>query len=255
MTATQFTRTTGAFILRDVATGYGRQAGGYLWAVVEPVAGIVLLTLLFSMAFIAPPLGDDFATFYATGLLPFTVYLHLHARTMLTLRVARPLLHYPAVSFMHALIGRAILAIITQSVVFLLVLTGVIMLFEPRISIHMPTIGLAVLMLVALGLGVGVLNCLLIGMFPVWQRVWSVLNRPLFLLSGVFYLFESVAEPWRSILWYNPLIHVVGILRAGLYPFYPASYAAPTYVFFVALGCAVTGLLFLRRYHKEILTR
>jgi hypothetical protein len=43
-------RTITALILREMATTYGRSPGGYLWAVLEPVAGVALLSLVFSLA-------------------------------------------------------------------------------------------------------------------------------------------------------------------------------------------------------------
>lgn len=244
-----------AFMMRDVAASYRRQAGGYLWAVAEPVAGIALLTVVFSLAFFAPPLGDNFATFYATGLLPFTIYMQIQSRLMTALRASRPLLQYPAASFIDALISRALLAMLTQLVVFLVVFAGLVAVFDPRISPNPAGIALALAMVAILAIGIGVLNCLLIGLFPVWQRVWGVLNRPLFVISGIFFLFESVAEPWRSWLWYNPLIHVVGALRAALYPFYDASYVQPGYVIGLGVSALAAGLLFLRAHHREILSK
>jgi capsular polysaccharide transport system permease protein len=34
-------RTIVALIMREMATSYGRSPGGYIWAIAEPVAGIV----------------------------------------------------------------------------------------------------------------------------------------------------------------------------------------------------------------------
>ncbi|WP_430450396.1 ABC transporter permease [Rhodophyticola sp.] len=63
-----------ALILREMSVTYGRSPGGYIWAVLEPAAGIGLLVLVFSVAFEAPPMGSNFAMFYATGMIPFLAY-------------------------------------------------------------------------------------------------------------------------------------------------------------------------------------
>ena len=47
-------RTLVALVMREMSTTYGRSALGYLWAILEPVAGIMLLTAIFSLAFRAP---------------------------------------------------------------------------------------------------------------------------------------------------------------------------------------------------------
>ena len=60
-------RTIAALMMREMATTYGRSPGGYLWALVEPIGAVAILTLLFSLAFPAPPMGKSFGLFYATG--------------------------------------------------------------------------------------------------------------------------------------------------------------------------------------------
>jgi len=62
-----------------------------------------------------------------------------------------------------------------------------------------------------------------------------------------------VPANYREYLWYNPLVHIVGLMRRGFYPTYDATYVSVTYVFGVALVTLVFGLIFLKRYHREIL--
>ena len=39
----QMGRTVVALMLREMATTYGRSAGGYAWAILDPVLGVTLL--------------------------------------------------------------------------------------------------------------------------------------------------------------------------------------------------------------------
>lgn len=246
-------RSVTALLLREMSTTYGRSPGGYLWAILEPAAGIALLTLVFSMAFHAPPLGDSFPVFYATGLLPYTLYVQLNSRLMVAIWFSKPLLSYPAVSFIDAILSRFVLTLITQIIVFYIVITAVIAVFDPQVTLRADRILLAFAMATVFGAGIGVLNCLLISVFPLWQRVWNILHRPMFIISAIFFLFESVPEPYRSILWFNPLVHVIGMMRSGFFPTYDAAYASPVFVFAVGLSLLVIGLFFLRRWHKDLI--
>ena len=63
-----------ALIVRDMSAKFGRSVGGYLWAVAEPLGGIVLLAVAFSLALRTPPIGTSFLFFYATGVIPFSLY-------------------------------------------------------------------------------------------------------------------------------------------------------------------------------------
>ena len=63
---------------------------------------------------------------------------------------------------------------------------------------------------------------------PSWRQLWSIITRPIFLVSCIFYLFDALPVWVQNILWWNPLIHVTGLVRRGIYPGYDASYASPT---------------------------
>ena len=242
-----------ALLLREMSTTYGRSPGGYVWAVLEPAAGIALLTFVFSLAFNSPPLGSNFPIFYATGILPYTMYVQMNTRLMVSIWFSKPLLQYPAVSFIDAIISRALLCLMTQIMVFYLVVAAILLMYDPQVTIDAPLVALSLTMAASFGAGIGVLNCLLISVFPVWQRIWNILHRPMFIISGIFFLFESIPEPYRSILWFNPLIHVIGVMRKAFYPTYDANYVSAAYVFALALICLVIGLFFLRRWHKDLL--
>lgn len=241
-----------ALILREMATTYGRTKGGYIWALLEPVAAIALLSFAFSLAFRSPSLGISFPLFYATGFLPFHMYKDVGSKVSASIAFSRPLLRYPAVTFIDAIFARFLLNFATHVMVFYFVMLGVHLFLDVRSILNIPAILLSLSMAGALALGIGVLNCFLIGRFPVWQRVWTIINRPLFIASTVLFVFEDVPGVARDILWYNPLIHVVGAMRRGFYPSYDAAYISPAYVFAISLTCLALGLLLLRRFHREL---
>lgn len=247
-------RAVGALMLREMTTTHGRVPGGYLWAVAEPLAGIALLSVIFAIGFHAPALGTSFPLFYATGLLPFLAFSDITGKLAQALNFSRPLFAHPAVSMFDAILARFLLAALTQLAVASLLLGGILFLSETRATPDLGTLAQAAGLLAALSLGVGAMNCLLIGVMPLWQRVWSILMRPMFLISGVFFTYPSVPLPWRDLLWWNPLIHVTGLVRRGLYPGYDASYASPTYVLALGLTVALLAGLGLRRWHRDILS-
>ncbi len=242
-----------ALMLREMTTTYGRSPGGYLWAVIEPVAGIALLTLIFSMGFRSPPLGTSFPIFYATGIVPFLLYMDVSAKLGQALLFSRALLAYPTVTYADAILARFVLNLLTQCLVAYVVFTAILLMFETRTIIDFARLAYGFALAGALAFGVGVLNCYLMAAYPVWVRVWAIANRPLFLISAIFFTFESVPEPYRSYLWWNPLVHVVGAVRSAFYPYYDADYVSGTYVIGLGLVCAAAGFLLLRRYYRDIL--
>ena len=242
-----------ALILREMSTTYGRSPGGYLWAILEPAAGIAVLSLVFSVGFRNPPIGTNFPMFYATGMIPFIFYTDICNKLSQSLNFSRQLLAYPSVTYVDALLARFILNALTQLLVGYVVFSALLLFYETRTTLNMDQIVLAYAMAASLAMGIGVMNTVLISMFPIWQQIWSIVNRPLFIISGIFFVFETIPEPYRSYLWYNPLVHVVGTMRSAFYASYEATYVSPVYVFGLSLTLLVMGLVFLRRYHRDII--
>ena len=241
-----------ALILREMVTTHGRSPGGYVWAVLEPVVGIALLSLIFSVGFRSPALGTSFQLFYATGMLPLAMYSDVSSKISLAILFSKPLLAYPAVTYMDAILARFVVNILTQLLVVYIVLFGIFLAFETNVVPHYPTIILAFCLTAILGLGVGTLNCYLFLLFPIWQRAWSILMRPMFIISCVFFLFETIPQPYQDILWYNPVVHVVALMRRGFYINYDAQYVSVTYVLGLSMLCFLAGLVLLYRGHRRL---
>lgn len=251
----RFFRSFTALILREMTTTYGRSPGGYAWAILEPVAGLALLSIVFSYIVRTPSLGTNFMYFFAGGLLPFSLYMSVSNATAGAVRFSKALLEYPAVSFIDALLARFVLNAMTQLLVMLLVLSGIIIGYGLNPILHWPSILLSIAMALSLAFGVGVMNCYLITSYPLWERAWAVVNRPLFIISGIMFIPENLSEQLRDILLLNPLMHITSEMRKGLFSIYEGVYVNPLYVFSIALVLSVLGLLFLRRYHKDIVLK
>ena len=246
-------RTIFALFIREMSTTYGRSSGGYLWAVAEPIAGILLLTLLFSVALRSPSIGTNFALFYASGYLPFSAFMDISQKVAKAVRFSKQLLYYPGVTLVDALLARFLLNALTQCVVVVVVLAGIINIYDVDVILDIKSMALSIVLVFWLAFGVGVLNCYLQSMFPVWERIWSVLTRPLFLISGVIFIFDDIPQPYQDWLWWNPLVHPVGMMRNGVFSSYDASYVSVLYVVTVGAICMMAGLLLLRRYYRDIL--
>lgn len=242
-----------ALMLREMATTYGRSPGGYIWAILEPAAGIALLTAIFSLGFRSPPIGSNFPIFYATGLVPFLAFIDVTNKTAAAVLFSKPLLAYPSVTFFDAIAGRFLVNGITQLMVAFIILGGVVLLFDTRTVADFPQIIMAFAMLAALSLGIGTMNCFLQTMFPVYQRIWSILTRPLLLISCVFYMYDTIPTQFQAYVWFNPLVHVVGQMRKGFYPSYDATYVSEVFVFGLSSTAFLIGLVFLLRYKRDLI--
>lgn len=248
-------RTITALILREMSTRYGRTPGGFFWSILEPLAAILFLSIGFSLVIRAPALGSSFLLFYASGYMPFDLYQTISLTTSRALDFSRPLLRYPAVSWIDTILARFILNSLSAILVTTLLLGGILIAIDNRTAIDMIPIIQAMSLAMILGLGVGTLNCCLLGLFPLWGIVWSILTRPLFIASGIFFLYDDLSPLAQKILWYNPLIHIVGLMRTGFYPSYTPAYVNIPFVLLTSMTLLTLGLILMGRFHRVILNR
>ena len=246
-------RTIIALVLREMGATYGQSPGGYVWAIVQPVGIIVILSIGFSLLVRSPSLGTSFLLFYATGFLPFDMYSALAQKISSALKYSRPLLAYPRVTWLDAILGRFVLNVLTLLTAACVVIVAIIIFVDSRTILDLRYIALGFGLAATLGLGVGIMNCLLIGLFPVWAIVWSVLTRPMFIASGVLFLYEDLPSAAQTVLWWNPVLHATGLMRKGFYSTYNGSYISLQYSFGVAMVMIAVGLLFMRSNHQRIL--
>lgn len=241
-----------ALVVRETGTRFGKSYGGYFWAVAEPLGGIAMLTFAFGLALRKPPIGTSFALFYASGILPFMLYNNVARSVASAVNTNRGLLRYPVVTALDTVFSKFVLEFVTTLVVGTLLVVGIVLADGLDLRIDPVSIVLSAGLAGMLGLGIGTLNCVLYGFFPTWHNVWGVLTRPLVLASGLFYTFGALPVQAQAVLWYNPMIHVVGLMRAGFYGAYDVSYASPLYVLGFGLVPFVVGAYLLRRHESAL---
>jgi capsular polysaccharide transport system permease protein len=244
-----------ALMLREMSTTYGRSPGGYLWAIVEPIGSIAMITLIIALGLRirVPSLGTNFPLFFATGVMPFMLYQRTAAKVANSLQFSRALLFYPGVTFVDAILARFLLNVLTQLMVTYIVITGLLLIYDTRAMFEATPVILSLTMAAALGLAIGTLNCYLFSLFPLWNSLWSIITTPLFFMSCILFVLEDLPEYARDVLWWNPLTHITGLMRKGFYPTYDATYASPVFVFSVAGVVLVFGLLLLGRHYRAII--
>ncbi len=245
-------RVTSALVIREMTTRYGSKVGGYLWAIIDPVAFITLMSMVFSAIARTPPLGRSFPLFYATGYVAFWFYRSLTDQVSLSVRVNRALLNYPSVSPYDTILARATLQIVTQFVVAIVIFSVLALMVSPFPTVNFAPLLAASAVAIALGIGVGMINVVLFHFSNTYEQIFQIVNRPLFIVSGIFFLPESIPHPYQDFLLWNPLVHVVGWFRQGFYTTYRGEYIDRPWLIILAFSSVVIGLFLIRIYSAQL---
>jgi len=246
-------RVIGALILRETRTRFGSSRLGYIWALVEPIVHIAVLSVVYMVFMRRNPVGTSLALFFVTGVIPFFLYDKTAHRLSGAINANKALLHLALVKNVDVILARALLELATLLIVLLLLMTSLYALgqmvnvqFDPLIMAQ------AILLLWMLGLGIGAINAVLNTLIKSWDTVFKMLTRPLYLLSGVFFMVERVPPPFGTYLRYNPLVHGIELFRSAFFPGYGRYVIDLPYLMTWSVGALVVGFALERIFRKQL---
>ncbi len=206
-----------ALVKREVAARYRGSALGFIWSLLTPLALLATYTLVFGYFFNMKwnPEHDGpgyFVVMLFCGLIPFNFFSEVMSRSPELIlrspnyvkRIAFPVQLLPAVvigaSFFHAMIATGLLLTLIAIVVGGLPVTA---LYLPLVWIPLLIVTLALSLLVSAS-----------GIFirDLTHGVGLVLSV-LFFLTPIIYPAGFIPEPWRWMLWLNPVACAVLQIR------------------------------------------
>ena len=244
-------RVVAALTLRETRMAFGTSHIGYLWAVIQPLVSISFLVFLFYLIGRQSPYGTSLALFFSTAILTLECYNKLSASLMRAFTSNKSLLTYPMIKETDTLFARLILVACTLIVINVLFYGGLIILGLAPLPAHPEQIVLAFLVTCALGFGIGTVNAILYQRNQAWQHVEKIFSRPLFFLSGVFYIPSILPPEAIAILRWNPILHLVEWTREGYYANYQSEILNVGYPLFVAAAFILIGLFWERISRKQ----
>ncbi|SDR44845.1 ABC transporter permease [Pseudovibrio sp. Tun.PSC04-5.I4] len=244
-------RVLGALVLRETRTAFGNTQLGYLWAIANPALSTLVLVLIFSTIGRAPAFGTSFALFFATGILPFQTYSKLSKSLMTAVSSSRGLLGYPLVTETDILISKYILISLTYFMIMIFFFSLLIVAGNATHPVRIEQSAVAFLTLTLLGLGAGTTNAVFFRLWPTWKNLESIISRPLFFLSGIFYVPSDFPSEIVKILSWNPVLHGVEWFREGYYGNYDSIVLSKSYLFACVLFLLLIGFFGERLYRKK----
>lgn len=241
-----------ALVLRETRTRFGSQQLGYLWAFIEPILWITSFSFMFAVVGREPPLDMSMVGFVATGLIPFQIFREATGRAMTAVDANKSLLFYPQVRPLDLVLARTWLEAATMITVLTVLLSfdAIVLGMAPPADPLRMLLGLSL----AAGLGSGLGLCLgSIAVYtPTIERLVSPILRPLFWVSGIFFTANGLPGQVREIMLYNPVLHIIELMRDGLSAHYAAIYARPAYVFAWVLCTWALGLTLERVARRRL---
>jgi lipopolysaccharide transport system permease protein len=242
------------FVWRDIKVRYKQTAIGATWAIIQPLATMLLFTMVFGRLAHIPSEGLPYAVFYYAALLPWNYFasalqnasLIVVANQHLLTKVYFPRLILPIFSVCTALVDFSV------SFCMFMVLLG---LYHIKPTAHIVWFPAFLLLALLTALGVGLWLSALNALYRDVAQILPFVVQFWMFASPVVYASTMVPAKWRWLYGLNPMAGVIEGFRwslagAGAAP--GALFAASAAIVLVIL---VGGLAFFQKMEANIADR
>jgi ABC-2 type transport system permease protein len=223
-------------VRRDVVSRYKRSVLGIAWTMLNPLGMMAVMTIVFSQFFQG---ARGYPAYILSGLIAWNFFAQTSSASMSQIMWGGSLLHriyVPRTAFVVSAIGTGLVNL-TLSVVPLLLIMLLVGLPLGRSLFFLP---LAMLLLGAFALGIGLLLSAWAIYFPDVAEMYQVVLIAWMYLTPVFYPAEIIPESYRFWLFHlNPMYYLIEIFRRPAYE----STLVPLPLFATGAGIALFTLV------------
>ena len=236
-----------ALIFREARTRFRNSKINYAWVIFEPLAHIgIMIVLINTFSHGPPPLGESFAVFYFTGIIPYHVFTHTAGYLMSSISGNKNLLQMPAVTTFDVTAARALVEFGNELAVALLLITAFTALGLGALPLDPLGVLGAFTMLWIAGFGMGMINCVVSIRFHGWEKLWGAITSLLYFASGTFYIPRMMPEWIRDILVWNPVLQGIELVRFSYFHEIQPRWLDAGYLAIISAILFCTGLFLLQ---------
>lgn len=240
------TRVTGALILREALTRYGRHNIGFLWLFVEPMLFTLGVTALWTITRASHGATLPITAFALTGYSSVLLWRNMPGRCIAAFEPNRSLFYHRAVRLGDILAARLLLEFGGASTA--LVVLGVLMwqagLVDPPHDALCVIAGW--LMLAWFGAALGVLLGALALASDLVERLWHPVSYLVFPLSGAAFMVDALPQRVQGWALWLPMVDGVEMVRDGWFGNAARAHYDAAYMAGACLVLSLAGLAQLR---------
>jgi capsular polysaccharide transport system permease protein len=247
----KFSNVIFAFFMRELKTRFGSTKYGYFWMLVEPLVHILLLSFIFSFLGRSISLNIPFPMFLLISMLPYFLFNHIVTKVMDTIQANKALMSYQPVKMIDPMIARLFIEVI----MFITTLIISSLIFK-YLGIYVLVDNLLfflfmIFVLIIFSFSIGLLLAIGKEYFQDLSKIVSMILKPLYFVSGIFYTAEIIPANYREYALYNPILNFIEALRGAYFIELKDNYVNYEYIFLLTIVLFATSLVVYSK-NKEI---
>lgn len=251
-----------ALFFRELKTRFGAKNSrylGYLWVVGEPLSIVLIITIFVTIIreyhHQVMPENISIFVYLVSGIVPFFMFRSIVNQLMNGITANLGLFAYKPVRPFHVFVARALLEFCIYFVIFVYVLfvAGWFLRFEV-IPIHFLDVMFCIFLLILSGFALGICFAILWHLVEPLRTLLAYFSVIFYWSSGVIFPTWLMPRPLLDIFYYNPLLHIMELLRYNFFDAYPLQ---DDYSYGYSIFCILLVLfigLFFYHYNRHTLT-
>lgn len=245
-----------ALFLREALVRMFGSRMAWVWLVLEPLANVVWLVLIFTVIRVRHIGGIESALWIAVGMLVFMAFRRTVSQVQNGVDANTALFAYRQVRPADVVIVRAGV----EGLSMLLISAAVFGVGALMGWMSWPASTWAVLEAFAVAwlcaFGLGMVFGVVTKLAPEVGRIIQFTMMPLMMVSGVMFPLSMVQPPYLDWLMLNPIAHAIEAARMGFAPYYHAVAGVDLgYAYQCALGLVFLGLALFRRFNQRLVAQ
>lgn len=242
-----------ALFLRELQTRFGQYRLGYLWVFLEPLCNIGVMVILFGTIMKRTLPDINYEVFLINGIIPFFMFRTGISQALSAAASNQGLFSYRPVRPIDALLARNFLEFFLSFITYVL-FSVLILWFGYHISFE----AIPELLGYWLSLFVFMVGCSLIFMVigdfsKELGKFLSVFFTVLYFISGIVYSIHIIPTQYQTYLLWNPIIHVIELMRHAVAPNYPLVVGISlSYFWLWTIMSLFIGLLLYKRFERRM---
>ncbi|WNC71313.1 ABC transporter permease [Thalassotalea psychrophila] len=243
-----------AIFLREIRSQFNDKFG-ISWAIVNPLIFIFVLSYGRSMLMGDTTHAMPTFMFMLFGMLFVQLFLGTLGAASTAIKKNKPLFAFRQVQPISAVIALVLFELLVN-IVIIIVLFALIYFMKFEAQLNNPLlIGGYLLQLWLISVSLGLIFAIAASFISEIQKIQSLLQRPMFFLSGIFFSLQDIPKEYWGYLDWNPVLHAVELSRDAAYPTFGAQGVSDTYLLSCTIVLVFFALACYRITWKQVLSR
>lgn len=243
-----------AIYLREIKSTFNDKFG-ISWALISPMIMITAMVLIRNPFDGGNTHSIPTIFFVVYGVILVQFFLGTLEKTATSIQKNKPLYAFRQVQPIGSVVAISGFELLNK-IALVLLLFLLAYLFKLEVSISDPLSLLAILVKVwLLALSVGMLFSLSVCFIPEISKVKSILTKPMFFISGIFFSLQDIPKEYWHYLDWNPLLHAVELARYYAYPSYGNTGVSDFYLDMATLSLLTLALACYQVSWKQAISR